>query len=390
MAKRRVLLIANRFAPDIGGLAVSSTRTAASLCAAGADVDVLAWTRAVPSGQLETQPGGAGKPVVHRLGLFHNWDLSLQHTSNIIEWLHHEHTFDLIWGHYLYPPGFTAVLLGGQLDIPSVVSARGNDVDRMMFPPGDFSRLLWTLDRATAITSVSDDLSNKVRVLLGRDPVVVRSPNVVDGETFKPMEASASLRESLGIGADEVVLGFSGELRHKKGLPFLLRALTDIRRQRPACLLVIGEVRSRELEHLATYAADHPEDRHRILVTGHIDDPTVVNQHLALCDLFLMPSLWDGMPNAVLEAMSAGLCVLGSDAGGIPELIEHGETGFLVPRAELGRLGEGALEILALPAERRREIGSAARAFMLERHHPDREVLALESLLSRLVPRTSS
>lgn len=390
MTKRRVLLIANRFAPDIGGLAVSSTRTAQSLHEAGAEVDVLAWTRAVPSGQLESHEPEEGGPVVHRLGLFHNWDLSLQHTSNVIEWLHAERGFDLIWGHYLYPPGFVAVLMGGQLDIPSVVSARGNDVDRMMFPPGDFARLHWTLDRATAITSVSNDLSKKVRVLLGREPNIVASPNVVDGDTFTPAEPGADLRESLGIQDDEAVLGFSGELRHKKGLPFMLRALTDVRRQRPACLLVIGEVRARELEHLANYAADHPEDRHRILVTGHIEDASVVNQHLALCDLFLMPSLWDGMPNSVLEAMSAGRCVLASDAGGIPELIQHGETGFLVPRAELGRLGEGIVEVLSLPEERRREIGAAARAFMREKHHPAREVRALESLLSRLVPRTSA
>ena len=70
--------------------------------------------------------------------------------------------------------------------------------------------------------------------------------NVVDGDLFAPAAASHSLRESLDISPTEVVLGFCGELRHKKGLPFLLSALAEVRQQRDACLLVIGEVRARE------------------------------------------------------------------------------------------------------------------------------------------------
>jgi len=386
----RVLLLTQRFPPDLGGLAVSACRTARSLCAAGADVEVLAWTRTLPPGQLQTtRPDDDGSaPTLHRLGLFHNQDLTLQHTMNILEWLHGPGRFDIVWGHYLFPPGFLAVWFAERASLPSVVSARGNDVDRMLFPPGDFARLQWTLQRATRVTAVCRDLADKIDVLLDRRGHAAVLPNVVDADVFCPGTAEPELRRQLGIRDEEAVLGFSGELRHKKGLPYLLRGLSDVRHSRPACLLVIGEVRAREQEHLARFAQEHPEDRARVLVTGHLERPAEVARHLRLCDAFLMPSLWDGMPNAVLEAMAVGLPVVGSDAGGIPELIDPGRTGLCVPRAELDRLGEGVLELLERPEEAER-LGAAARTEVLRRAQPSAEVSALGALLDELAPNRS-
>ena len=106
--------------------------------------------------------------TVHRMGLFSNWDFSLQHTSNVLEWLHQQFQFSVIWGHYVYPAGYMAVVFAELNGIASTVSARGNDIDRLMFPPGDFARLTWTLDRATAVSCVSRELAQKVEMLLGR------------------------------------------------------------------------------------------------------------------------------------------------------------------------------------------------------------------------------
>ena len=202
----RILMIVERYPPDLGGLATSGARTAAALARTGVEVDVLAWTKTLPPGRMEDEEGPAGV-TVRRLGLFANWDLSLQHTANVLEWLHEQRSFDAIWGHYLFPPGFMAVQLAETLGLKSIVSARGNDVDRMTFPPGDFARLLWTLERASVITSVSHDLARKIDVLLGRDGAATVVPNVVDLETFTPGEPDAALRESLGIAPEEAVLG---------------------------------------------------------------------------------------------------------------------------------------------------------------------------------------
>ncbi|WP_428264158.1 glycosyltransferase [Haliangium sp.] len=392
-----VLFLSERFAPDLGGVARSSARVAGTLARLGCQVDVLAWTRSQAPGAVAVSPtepapdqperAQAGAVTAHRMGLFAHWDLSLQHTLNLLDWHHRRRPFDLVWGHYLYPAGFAAVLFAQLHGLPSVVSARGNDVDQMMFPPGDFARLTWTLQRADLVTAVSRDLAHKINVLLGVPEHAQPIPNAVDTELFRPTpEPDHELRAALGIGPDEAVLGFSGELRHKKGTPFLLSALTEVRRERPACLLVIGEVRAREEAQLMSYRAAAPDDAARIIVTGHLDDPAQVARHLRLCDLVLQPSMWEGMPNAVLEAMACARPVLASDAGGIPELIEHGRDGYLIPRAQLDHLGEATLELLALPAARRAELGAAARRRMETEFSPAHQLEVTRALLDRVLP----
>ncbi|MAD80755.1 MAG: glycosyltransferase [Pirellulaceae bacterium] len=387
-----LLMIAERFPPDLGGVARSAFRTAEAISQLGWNVHVLAWTKSLPPGELETVAvgdtvGRATGVTVHRLGLFSNWDFSMQHTANVLEWLYQEFRFSAAWGHYVYPAGYMAVVFAETLGLPSTVSARGNDIDRLMFPPGDFARLMWTLERATVVSCVSRDLAKKVTMLLGQQVEIVVVPNVVDTELFRPAAGShgAELRGSLGIRPDEAVLGFCGELRHKKGLPFILAALLEVRQIREACLLVIGEVRPREQAHLAAFAGDHPEAAARIVVTGQLEHQSDVVRHFQLCDVVLQPSVWDGLPNAVLEAMACGNIVLASDAGGLPEAIEHGVNGFVIPKAQLNHLGTAILEVLDLEDDQREAIANAARDRITRSFHDELEAARLGGLLSRLV-----
>jgi len=320
---------------------------------------------------------------VHRLGLFGAPDTSMQYTLNVLEWLHAERAFAALWGHYLQPAGFLAVLFGERAGLPCTVSARGNDLERTLFPPGDFARLLWTLERAGVVTAASRALKANIDLLLGTERAAVLY-NAVDPVLFAPGPPDPGLRRSLGIDPREAVLGFSGELRLKKGLPFLLDALARVRRVRPACLLVIGEIRGRDTLLLDNFRAERPEDAARVIVTGHIPDPAEVAGRLRLCDLFLHPSLWDGLPNALLEAMACAIPVLASDAGGIPEALCGSAGGRLLARNELHRLGEAALELLDLPPAERAAMGTAGRRRALEAFHPGQEADALRAVLSSL------
>ncbi len=391
---RRLLLITERFEPDLGGVARSATRIAHALAQSGVSVEVLAWTRALPAGERETreiQLSGAANAtvIVHRLGLFANLDYSLQHTITLLESLHRSNPFDGIWGHYLSPAGFLAVYFGRSVGIPATVSARGNDVDMQTFPPGDFARLTWTLERAHSITAVSEDLAKKIRILTTNDKPVRVIANSVDLDIFQPGIADDALKLSLGILPEETVLGFSGELRHKKGLHPLIAAFQQVRQVRPACLLVIGEVRVRDQAALIPLGAEDPMTRSRMIITGHLESQRDVARHLQLCDLFLQPSFWDGLPNAVLEAMACEQLILASDAGGIPEAIEHGKSGFLIPRAKLAEFGEAILELLTLSVSQRQTIGQAARSRVAEHFSKEREAESLKCALEDLWARTN-
>lgn len=379
----RLLVITERFTPDLGGLATSATRLVAMLSRLGVEVDVVTWSRYLQPGEV-LPPQGGDNYRVYRIGLYRHWDMTMPHTLNVLDWLHSCCAYDAVWGHYLFPSGFLAAWFAGLQGIVSTVSARGNDIDREMFPPGDFARLQWTLQHAKVITAVSADMSRKIQLLSGRDDVVVLK-NTVDSEIFTPQAQPGEVtRESLGITPDEVVLGFSGELREKKGQQFLLNALTTVRQHHPACLLIIGEVRAAQESVLQLYKTQQPEDAQRIIITGHLKNPQAVAQHLRLCDVYLQPSLWEGMPNALLEAMACGCGCIASDAGGIPEVIVHGEHGFILPRSHLHKLGEAVLEFLALSPQEKNKIKHAARDRILLEYSLAQEKLQLQTLIDCL------
>jgi phosphatidylinositol alpha-1,6-mannosyltransferase len=374
---KKVLFVSERYPPDIGGVARSARRTAASLAGQGVGTHVFSWTRTIPSGQLVTSDDGG--VTVHRLGLFSSWDLSMQHALNVLDYLHASERFDAVWGHYVYPSGFLAVWFAELHALPSVVSARGNDIDQLMFPPGDFGRLRWALERATRRVAVSADLARKIAVLLGSEANLEVVPNVVDTVLFAPRPS-----DRLGLPAQTAILGFCGELRHKKGAPFLLEALATVAARRPAVLLIIGEARAREQALLGEWMAEHPTLGERVRLVGQLDAPEVVATHLGACDVVLFPSLWDGMPNALLEAMACGRPVIASDAGGMPEVVRGGENGVLLPRSHLHRLGEEALALLGDP-ERAIRLGQAARESVCAHHALASEGPRLRKVLETLI-----
>ena len=385
LVKPRLLFLSERYPPDLGGVATSAGRISRALAALGADIDVIAWSRTLDAGLVVPEDGN---PAVYRMGRFREWDSTMPHTLNLFDWLLSKHRYDAIWGHYLAPAGFLAAWFGRLKNIPSMVSVRGNDLDREMYPPGDFARLRWTLEQANCISAVTEDLARKVAALSLRNDVVCLK-NAVDTEVFAPGEASGALREKLGIRPGEVVLGFAGELREKKGQQFLLEALRKVRERRPACLLVMGEVRPSEMPRLMQWTGPGSLADHRILVTNQLSTQAEVNTHLHLCDIYLQPSLWDGMPNALLEALAAGCLSIGSDAGGIPEIITDRLSGVIVPRWQLHRLGEVVLDWLARSVDERMRMRQAARERVLRDFDFDQERRQLQQILGRLIPISS-
>lgn len=380
-----ILFLTERYPPDQGGVSASAGRISRALAAAGADVDVVAWTRTLQAGQVVQQDGN---PAVYRMGRFREWDSTMPHTLNLLDWLVSMRAYDAVWGHYASLAGFLAAWYGRLTSIPSIVSIRGNDLDRDVFPPGDFARLEWTLRNAGLITAVTRELAKKAAALTGRTDIV-HLPNAVDHDVFTPGRPSAGLRTALGIRRGECVLGFAGELREKKGLPYLIDGLRAVQLNRPACLLLIGDVRASEMPRLTGLLGPGTLAEHRVLITGQLAAPAEVNQHLRLCDVYLQPSQWDGMPNALLEAMSAGCGCIASDAGGIPEIITPGVDGILVPRWQLHRLGEAVLEWVDADESHRARIRKAARARVVEQFNFECERRALQAALARVIPSSS-
>ena len=172
-------------------------------------------------------------------------------------------------------------------------------------------------------------------------------------------EGSAEpIRRELGIREGEVVVLAVGNLDPRKGHVILLRALLLLEQRGlsvPWRLVIAGGRGGPERKPLAALAeeAGVSERVHVLKSRGDIPDL------LAAADVFAMPSLWEGLPLALLEAMVAGKPIVASATSGIPEAIRSEQDGLLVPPGDVEALATALGRLLPDPAERRRFAGAA-------------------------------
>jgi glycosyltransferase involved in cell wall biosynthesis len=251
--------------------------------------------------------------------------------------------------HLVWPLACTYGLAAAALfRVPAVVATQ------QLFAPVETPRdrrlqklISMGIDRYIA---VSDNLARELRPLVFRPERVVVIHNSVATARFR-CAPSAALRESLTTIGLPLVLTLS-RLDPQKGLPFLLEAAKMVP---DAVFAVAGAGRDRAaLEDQARSLGLNG----RLLFLGHRDD---IPDLLAVCDLFVLPSLFEGLPISVLEAMAAGKPVVATRIGGTDETVEEGRTGFLVPARDPAALASAIRRVLADPPEARR-MGEAGRA----------------------------
>ena len=156
--------------------------------------------------------------------------------------------------------------------------------------------------------------------------------------------------------SDEIILGTAGRLIALKGIEYLLRAAAALQAEFPGLRVEIagaGPQRAKLEEAVAQLGLAG-----RVEFLGWVNN---IQSVLPRWDVFVMPSLEEGFPIAALDAMAAGLPVIASSVGGVPELVEDGETGWLVPPADVETL-VSRLRSLLLNAELRLSMGAAAQA----------------------------
>ena len=197
----------------------------------------------------------------------------------------------------------------------------------------------------------------------------------VDVEAFSRDAAGRRrLRNQWGVARGAVLAAFVGRLEFYKGVDTLLAAMSHLGARGDAVDLVIagdGPKRPAVENFIA-----HGESGHRTRLLGHVEDVRAV---LSAADVFVMPSLWEGWPLALGEAMAAALPAVGTDVPGIRDLLVPGRTGLLVQREEPVALAD-AIHRLAADRVLRLRLGKAARRRIVEHFSIDAAVAAHEAL----------
>ena len=270
---------------------------------------------------------------------------------------------DLVHVHYAIPHAtsawIAAEMLGETHGLPVVTTLHGTDVTLVGLHPSFHAITRFSIVRSAGITAVSDFLKRQTVsdfAVPGERITVV--PNFVDTEVYRP-DRGRHHRQALAEADEKVVLHVSN-FRPVKRVVDVVEIFANLQREVEARLVFVGDGPERAR---AILRAEELGVGERVIFLGkHM----AVHEILPSADLFLLPSESESFGLAALEAMACGVPVVASDVGGIPEVVEHGETGYLFPPGAVEAMTAGAVEILGKPG-RREEFGQAARALAAER-----------------------
>lgn len=256
---------------------------------------------------------------------------------------------DLVHASYILPCGHIAV----RQNVPSIVTMHGIDANE--WPdrrPGMRRATREVLRKATQMTAVSASLAKTIQRVEPCDVRVIW--NGADERFFFPQDRSAA-RESLALPADRFIVSYAGVMDREKGMFDLLDAIDRVRDLRPLLLLagtgvdaagVESEARRRQID---------------LRMLGRVPQETIARVYAA-ADVVTLASWMEGMPNVVCEAMLSQRAIVSTAVGGVPEIVQDGESGLLVPIRNIEAFAN-ALRRCAGDAPLRDRLAESARRF---------------------------
>lgn len=272
---------------------------------------------------------------------------------------------DVLHGHWAIPTGPAIVAAARKLKVPSVITMHGGDVyvnkaEGYDFPTRWYVKpvLKWTLRNASALTAISDDCVNHALRAGALKEDISLIMNGADLRRFSPAPAGSSPHR---YGPNMIFA--CRQLFPRKGVRFLVSAAAALRPRHPDLQLVIaGDGFERaELEKQA-----HDLGIGDVTTfLGWIANADLADYFRA-CAVSVIPSLEEGFGIPAAEAMGCEVPVVASDAGGLPEVVEHGVTGLVVPKGDVPALTAAIDKLLSDPALRE-SMGKAGRVRALAR-----------------------
>lgn len=287
--------------------------------------------------------------------------------------LFRDQQFDLIHTH-----GYRADVIGFMtaraLKVPIVATCHGfitNNTKLMFY--NSLDRCI--LKHFNRVIAVSTDIATSLIESGINEDVIRIIPNAVslkhDEKCFEDLRRTK--RELMGWSSKHFVLGYVGRLSEEKGLGFLIGAVSDLMHSSiPVRLVIIGEGSQRaDLELMSKkYGTDTS-----VIFLGFRDD---IHSYLPAFDAFILPSLMEGTPMAMLEAMLCGIPVIASKVGGIPDVVTSGKNGILVSPGSSQEIG-AAISLLYKDKDLRMKIGREAQSIVKAEYNVKQWIKKIEA-----------
>ena len=352
--------------PTYGGSGVVATELGIELSALGHEVHFISYSQPF---RLSGRDGGIfyhEVPVsTYPLFEFPPYDLALaSRMAEVAEF----YELDLLHVHYAIPHSVSALLARQMLAargrrLPFVTTLHGTDITLVGLDRSYLPITRYSIQESDGVTSISQYLKDKTLTDFGitRDIAVV--PNFVNCDVYTPVrdEAVRSAARKHLVGTDEPLLIHLSNFRPVKRVHDVIKVFAQVNRAIPARLVLVGDGPDRSA---AEWLVHDLGIQGRVHFLGKQDR---VNELLPLADLMLMPSQLESFGLAALEAMACKVPSIATRVGGVPELIDDGETGLLYAVGDIDGMAQGAVGLLEDP-ERLREMRETARRTAQKRY----------------------
>jgi len=365
---------------SVGGSGVVATELGRSLAARGHRVHIISTD--VPFRQGDFQAGLSFHQVLTpTYPLFREPQYLLSLANKVVQ-VAREFRLDIIHAHYAVPHA-TAALLARQVlastgdgPAPRLVSTlHGTDITLVGNDPSYSEIVAYSIEQSDIVTAVSESLkaSTYKELNVSRDIEVI--PNFLDCAMHHRI-AMPELRKRFAPDPGTKIVIHVSNFRPVKRIDAVMEIFARIRRQTRARLLLVGDGPELATAYRLIRELDLSED---VEALGAQEE---VQSILSIADVFLLPSAQESFGLAGLEAMACGVPVVASNVGGLPEVIENGETGFLHAPEDLDGMAASAVALLRDPV-RHAAMAEAARARVADRFCSDRVVPMYEACYAR-------
>ncbi|MDQ0205946.1 N-acetyl-alpha-D-glucosaminyl L-malate synthase BshA [Alkalicoccobacillus murimartini] len=363
--------------PTVGGSGVVATELGKQLAEKGHEVHFI--TSSVPFRLDRVYPNVFYHEVeVNQYAVFQHPPYDLTLASKMAEVIDRE-KLDILHVHYAVPHAICAILAKQMATHPVkiVTTLHGTDITILGVDRSLKSLIKYGIEASDAVTAVSNDLIRQTEELVQTSKEIHTVYNFIDERYYRPVE-TGDLKNRYGINEDEAVFIHISNFRPVKRIQDVIKSFALIKQSLRAKLLLIGDGQDLPAARELIRKLELEEE---VLVLGSQKHLTEL---LSISDIMLLLSEKESFGLVALEAMACGVPVIGTNIGGIPEVIIDGVSGYLCEVGDTEAVAKKAVELIE-DRETHEQFKEAARAHVIKRFNADKIVSEYEDVYRQVL-----
>ncbi|MEK4485395.1 N-acetyl-alpha-D-glucosaminyl L-malate synthase BshA [Psychrobacillus sp. FSL H8-0484] len=333
--------------PSVGGSGVIATELGKMLAERGHEIHFI--TSSVPFRLNKMYPTITYHQVeVNNYSVFQYAPYDIALANKMAEVIVDEQ-LDVLHVHYAIPHAVCAILARDMANsnIGIVTTLHGTDITVLGYDSSLSGAIRYGIEKSDIVTAVSNSLVNQTMELISPHKEIETVYNFVDEREYRKKDPG-NLKELFGIRPEEKVVIHVSNFRKVKHVPDVVKSFELIRQEVPAKLLLVGD--GPEKHPVMEYVKGTSMEKD-VLFLGKQEN---LSELYAISDLMLLLSEKESFGLVLLEAMACEVPCIGTNVGGIPEVITHGENGYLVELGDIGKVAEYGIKILQDPSLHKR------------------------------------